>query len=193
MKNARFLLLFSTVLLTACGSPKNGGVSLQENLQNPLFAQRYYEDMAGQMVTFVLNKDSILKDDAKKAAVDAARSDATKRAGDALNIKQQGRTAFLISEQGLSEGNVLILKDTLYLGPDFLVSPSPSMHLYLSDITDPRLASFPDTTAVDLGLVQNPYGAQSVELPKNDVSYRTVVLWDTKLKMVYGFAQFSGQ
>jgi hypothetical protein len=169
-------------LLAACGASTQNSVSLDDNLKNPLYAQHYYEDMSEQMVSLELNKDPVLKDASKKSIVDNARIDATKRAQDAVDLKTKGLNG------------VNVMNNTLYFGTDFIVSPGPSLHVFLSNVIDPRQVHFPDPTAVDLGSIKTAYGAQAYPLPESTTpkTYRSLALWDNALGTFYGFAQLQG-
>jgi hypothetical protein len=167
---------------------------LDDNLKNPLYAQHYYEDMSEQMVSLELNKDPVLKDASKKSIVDNARIDATKRAQDAVDLKTKGLNGSIMSDADLAVGSVNVMNNTLYFGTDFIVSPGPSLHVFLSNVIDPRQVHFPDPTAVDLGSIKTAYGAQAYPLPESTTpkTYRSLALWDNALGTFYGFAQLQG-
>ncbi|UPA22289.1 DM13 domain-containing protein [Candidatus Peribacteria bacterium] len=191
MKHARTLLLIAPLFLAACGTTQTGGSNtLDENLGNPLFAQRYYTDLAEHMVSLQLREDPIMKDAGKKAVIDRTRANAAEKAQDAIDLNAKGQKGYFISERDLSLGSVTLVNGMLYFSPDFISTPGPSLHVYLSDVTDPRQGEFPDASAVDLGLLKNIIGAQSFALPEKAAdSYRTVVLWDDDLGIVHGFVQ----
>ena len=67
------------------------------------------------------------------------------------------------------------------------------MRVYLTTAVDPRGVNFPDASALSLGLLQTPYGAQEYAFDESDSNpeFRTVVLYDTRLERIYGFAQLS--
>ena len=194
MKHPSLLLALPLLLLSACSAPSSGSQTLDENLSNPLFAHRYYIELVDEMVNFHLNNDPIIKDSAKKAAIDDARISGTKHVEETSRLKQQGLRGSIQSETDRAAGSVLLVNDTLYFGTDFIVSPGPALHVYLTTIVDPRQVRFPDDTAIDLGPVQNPYGAQAFPLPKTDkaTTYRTVAIWDNALSTFYGFSQLQG-
>ncbi len=190
----RSLLLALPLLLSACAPHTSGSVTLDDNLKNPLFAHRYYIELVDQMVNFELTNDPILKEAGKKAAIDDARIKGTKLAQDTALLNQKGLRGTIQSEKDQAAGSVLLLDNTLYFGTDFITSPGPSLHVYLTTVIDPRQVHFPDATAIDLGPVQNPYGAQAFTLPKTDkpVNFHSLTLWDNALGTSYGFAQLQG-
>ena len=53
--------------------------------------------------------------------------------------------------------------------------------------------TFPDATAIDLGALEYPYGAIVLQVPhqQQPEKYRSLVLWDSTFKRMYGFAQLS--
>lgn len=192
MKNTRALLFLAPLFLAACaGSTPTNSVSLDESLHNPLFAQRYYEDLSALMVTLTVNKDPILKDAGKKAIIDATREQAVKQAQAAAAAQAKGWNGSIMSDKDMAVGSVTLLDNALYFSTDFVSSPGPALHVYLSNAIDPRQVHFPDPTAVDLGALKNPYGAQTYILPKEDATktFHSVALWDNALGMIYAFAQ----
>ncbi len=90
-------------------------------------------------------------------------------------------------------GYVLHLDCTVFFSSDFTTSPGPSLRVFLTTTVDPRDVTFPDKSAVDLGPLQSAYGAQQYSMPGDDSAgaLRTFVLFDTRLKSIYGFAQLS--
>ncbi len=192
MKHARALLLATPLFLAACsGSTPANSVSLDESLQNPLFAQRYYTDLSEQMVSLELRKDPILQKADKKSLVERTRIQATKHAEEAAARQGKGMNGSLMSPKDLTIGTVTFLDGALFFSTDFIATPGPSLHVYLTNAVDPRDVRFPDETAIDLGALKNPYGAQTYVLSKKDATrtYRTAVLWDNALGSLYGFAQ----
>lgn len=190
MKRTPLFLASSLLVLTACASRTAGTSSLEGNLANPLFAKSYYADLATQMAAFEIRNDPMLKNERTKNALEAAREDAIGKTEEASLLVEEGRTGLIISDRDVSIGTALIRDNMLHFGSDFVTAPGPSLHVYLTDITDPRTDAFPDDAAVDLGPIVTTYGAQSFALPEeNTHAYKTVVLWDTSLRTVYGFVQ----
>ena len=194
MKHRSLLLALPLMLLGACSAQSSGSVTLDDNLKNPLFAHRYYIDLVDEMVNFQLNNDPVIKDAGKRSAIDDARIQGTKHAQETALLNQKGQRGTIQSEKERTAGSVLLLGNTLFFGTDFITSPGPSLHVYLTTVVDPRQSHFPDATAIDLGPVQNPYGAQAFLLPKTDkpVTYRSVGIWDDALGTFWGFAQLQG-
>jgi hypothetical protein len=197
MKISRTLPLASLLLLAACSSGSTGSSTLDDKLKNPLYAQKYYEDLVDHMVSLEIHNDPVLKINGVQAAVDYARTEDVKLAQDAAKLKSQGLRGVIVSDTAESEGSALLVNGVLYFGPDFYVSPSPSVHVFLSNVVDPRPVKFPDATAVDLGVIQDPYGAQSFTLPETQnttqqTPKRTLVIFDTKIQKLLGFVQLSG-
>ena len=196
MKHVLILSTAGLVLLTlvACGVRATGG-SANEMLNNPLYAEWYYKDLVEDMMNMEIQNDPITQDEKKKAVIDATRQDALELAKEATKRRQTGVSGHFTPGQENVQGQALLLSGILYLGPDFDAVPGPSLHLYLTTAVDPRDLKFPDPTALDLGVLHGPYGAQAYLLPRaqQDLLYRSVVLWDTKLDRLYGFAQLAGQ
>lgn len=190
MHTSRLLIPASLLLLAACSGASTGSATLDQKLKNPLYAKHYYEDLVGQMVTLEINNDPILK--TAKKVVDDTRIDGTKLAQNAVDTSSNNPHGSFISDKHLVQGSALAIGSTLYLGSDFQSTPGPSLHIYLTSAVDPRVVQFPDTTAVDLGTLQDPYGAQQFSIPEQKTGapeLRTVVLWDNAIGMAYGFVQ----
>jgi hypothetical protein len=189
-KLAPFLLL--SFLLVACSKTGPGSISQGERMQNPFFAERYYDELTEEMVNLQLQDKTVTSDPRMLTIVDETRRDALAKAQEQTKKKREGRFGGFLTATQQTQGWALLLKGTLYLSTDFTSLPGPSLHLYLSEVMDPRDASFPEKTSVDLGLLESPYGAQQYALPSaaaTNVKLRTVVLYDTKLKRIYSFVQ----
>lgn len=166
-------------------------MSLNDKLQNPLFAQKYYEDLASHMVSLEIHNDAILKNAGIKSIVDKTRLDSVVQAQTAARQKGNGKSGVFVSDDDEVGGSVLLEGSTVYVGPDFLLSPGPSTHFYLTTAVDPRSVPFPDKTAIDLGAVHDAYGAQTLTVPNATSADRTLVVYDTQLKKIFGFAQLA--
>lgn len=192
MRTAHLLLLLPALLLAGCGV-QTTALTLQDHLQNPLYAERYWDELVDRMANLQIQNDPILEDDALATLVEETKRDALENSQRIrTHIREGARGAFLtINEQ--VDGYALLLDDTLWLDSTFAAYPGPSLHLYLSEIVDPRDAVFPDASSLDMGILQNLYGAQKYVLPeeKENESYRTAVLWDTQLHRLYAFAQLA--
>lgn len=164
-----------------------------DNLKNPLYAAQYYADLTERMVNLELQEDPVTKDARKRTIIDQVRKNAVANTQRVASLKQQGQEGILISDSDLARGQVLLLKSTLFFGTDFSTVPGPELHVFLSNVLDPRDGQFPDPTAVDLGVLRDAFGAQSIAIAAStDLSdVRTVALYDTKLGQLYGFAQLS--
>ncbi len=179
--------------LAACGGNTERTSVDQEN-KNPLTASRYGDELADAMANLVIQDDPAAKDPAMRKVIDAEIARGKKIGIDARAVQAKGLKGFIIPVREEVQGNVLYFEDMFYLSSDFITKPGPALHVFLTTAVDPRdIASFPDTTALDLGEVQNAYGAQSYAVPtqENPALYRTFVLFDLKLKRIYGFAQIS--
>jgi hypothetical protein len=188
-------ILLPVLMLASCTAGQSINQSLETSLENPLVAERYYDDLVEQMVDLVLQNDPLSTDETTKDIIEETRVEGLKNANEATDEQERGKRGVVVSDFGYSIGEVLILDGKLYIGPDFETKPGPDLHAYLSTVLDPRDGSFPDEAAIDLGILANPYGAQiynlSPEVSEN-AELRTFVLYDTKLRRIYGFAQLSG-
>ncbi len=191
------LIASSLLLLSACGRPATAvSVSLEQRLANPLFAEYYYDDLVEHLVDLEIQNDAMLEDASVKAASDAARRDGLLAAKSATKKQEEGLSGNMVPAKDFTEGEVLVVDNMLFFHPEFITTPGPDVRVYVSNVIDPRDAAFPDPTAVDVGMLQSPYGEQSYALvaPKEGEapSLRSVVLWDAALKRIVGFAQLHG-
>lgn len=184
------LAVASLLLLPACGrSGEAASVRFDALMTNPLFADQYWTDLTNSMVDIQLHKEAgIVDNDAKSKQADAIRKDAAIHEQAVARIVHSGRVGSFIPVKDHAEGSALIQGSTLFLSPGFATSPGPSLHLYLTTVADPRDGTFPDSTSIDLGLLQSPYGTQQYATAA-DKTIRTVVLYDTTLQRIHGFAQ----
>lgn len=185
------VLCLGSMLLAGC-SPELS-VQLQDRLKNPLYAEQYYDLLLDRMVDLKIREDPILKDSAKAAVIEDTRLSALMRTKEANTAQREGMLGAFISGVEEAHGEALLTESALYLGPTFETYPGPSLHVLLTTVVDPREGIFPDPTSVDLGAIEDPFGAQTFSVPKleNASAYRTVVIWDTKLERIYGFAQLA--
>lgn len=185
------LLLLSPLLLAAC-APAGDGVTFERLMDNPLYAERYYDDLTEEMVNLVLQEDPVLQDEEMKARIEETRVESLRAAEKAVERQDEGLFGQIVSDYSYAKGEVLLLDGILYIGPDFETFPGMDLRVYLSSVLDPREGVFPDESAVELGPVKNLYGEHAYEVPAgNDGNLRTYVLYDAELKRVYGFAQLS--
>lgn len=195
MKLAQSTITVATLalLLAGCG-PKAESPSVELLLGNPLFAERYSEEMVDVLTELEIMADPILEDEGKKTQVANVKTDWLEIARNARSLQRKGLEASLITIGAFTQGDVLLLENGLYFGPTTEIAPGPSLHVYISTEIDPRDVVFPDPSAKDLGVLPLPYGASAMSLPDDTgdlIKYRTVVLWDTILNRIYGFAQLS--
>lgn len=185
------LALAPAIALSAC----NGSTSMNSDpLQNPLYAEYYYDDLVESMVNFQLNDPNAVADDERlQKVLEDVRYQGLKKAQEANKLQDTGAKGMLVQAKAFAQGEALFANNTVYFGPDFLSAPGPSLHVYLSTRVDPRdVEVFPSADDVDLGLMTTPYGTQQYATPELDpVAYRTVVLYDTMLKRVYSFVQLA--
>lgn len=189
----RSLLLLAPLLLVACKTTTSD-ISYDALLKNPLFVEQYAEQLVETMVNLEIYEDPIVEDVAKKKVIDATKEYWLQQAVQARKDQRNGMKGNFIQITEYTEGEVLFTGDAVHFGPTFSVSPGPELRVILTNAIDPRDVTFPDETAIDVGELTVPYGAQSFILKEKieDITqYRTVVLWDKKLDRLYAFAQMS--
>ena len=162
-------------------------------LSNPLYAEILAENMVDTMVNLEIYNDPILEDEEKKQIADSTKEQWLAAAKVARALQREGAKGQFIPMKEYAEGEVLLLENNVHFSTFFNTVPGPSLHVFLSKAVDPRDVRFPDESALDLGEMTVPYGAQSYAVPETDAlqEYRTVVLWDTELDRLYAFAQIS--
>lgn len=160
-------------------------------LENPLTASRYGDELADTMANFIISEDSAVKNEAMRRLIEKEIGRGKSIATEAREIQANGWAGGFVGVRADVRGYVLYLPDTIYISPDFETEPGPALRLYLTTVVDPRDAEFPDATSVDVGPLKSAYGAQEYRVPaqKEEGKLRTFVLYDTRLKMIYGFAQ----
>jgi hypothetical protein len=185
------VLVCSVVLaLSSCGS---GDRTVSWNDGNPLVTSRYGDDLADTMANLIISKDPAADDPMMRPTIDKAIKDGKRIGAEARTVMNQGLQGGLIAIKEDLQGFAVYVNDTLFFSSDFEVKPGPALHVFLTRAVDPRDIQFPDATAIDLGIIQSPFGAQQYDVPhqaKAD-AIRTVVFWDTSLKRLYGFGQLS--
>ncbi len=182
----KFLPLAPLFLLTACGS--SASMSLESHLQNPLFAEQYYDAQVENMVNMIIASGSLMQDPSMKDAINATRLEGLRLAKEATEMQGNGMEGDIMSDSQSAMGEVLLLDGNLYLGPDFRVVPGINLHVYLSTVVDPREGVFPDETAQDLGPVRNTFGDAIYTGADLDNAY-TFVIYDKGTKQIVGFSQ----
>lgn len=191
MKGSHFIILCSSIfLLTACGPTTT---SIDQQNANPLVASRYGDELADTMANLVIQNDPIIKEPGMQQIIEKEIARGKSIAMNARETQAQGMKGQIIALKESVIGSVLLFSDTLYFSSDFEAKPGPDLHVYLTTIVDPRDETFPDATALDLGTIQSSYGAQQYNISSSidPVKMRTLVLFDTKLRRIYGFAQLS--
>lgn len=193
MKHSSLLLAsVAAVALSACSQ---NTIARQDLTQNPLFAKYYYQDLVDTMANYSIQNDPIVKDADKKKVIDSVKARGQEHIKDATAKINAGKHGGFMSDHDYASGTALLLDGMLYFSQDFNTLPSPETHVILSTLLDPRAGSgataFSDKDALDLGLLQTPYGAQSYEVhaDANKKTFRSVVLWDRRLERLMGFAQ----
>ena len=193
MKTSSLLPLLALFAVVGCATSvdTSNPISFDKMMTNPLYAQRYWEDLTETMVNIQINKDKdIVGNQQKLAAVDTLRRNALEKAQTISLLMHGGKEGQFLTIKEQTNGSVLLLNNILYFSPDFETIPGSSLHLYLTQSVDPRNGSFPDKTSTDLGKLASPYGAQQYPVPgKNVTALRTAVLYDTDLSRIYGFVQ----
>ncbi|MBI1813129.1 DM13 domain-containing protein [Candidatus Peregrinibacteria bacterium] len=187
--------------LTACQPAPTPHVTLEQRLRNPIFAERYWGELVDRMVSLQMNDQKLLQYKTRAAIVDKIRLDALGREQDYTRKRHEAVIGNFVSIGEQVQGPAMLAGNALSLGPGFETDPGPSLHVYLTTVMDPRDVPFPDATSVDLGRLESPYDSQQYDVPlppKPSGSgsavpphYRTVVLWDSQLQLLYGFAQLS--
>ncbi|MDP6562057.1 MAG: DM13 domain-containing protein [Candidatus Peribacteraceae bacterium] len=188
----RSIALITPLLLAACGGTYNP--DQKALLENPLYLEQYAEQLVDAMVNLEIYEDPLLEDAAKQKVVDSTKEYWLKKAKEARKAQRKGMKGSFTTMKEYTEGEVVFNGKTVYFGPTFDTTPGPSVHAFLTVTVDPRDVQFPDITAIDLGEVKVPFGAQGFVLDEkieDFIKYRTVVLWDTKLDRLYGFAQMT--
>ena len=185
---------FALLALTACqNTDESQEHTLDYLLENPLYAERYAESMVDTMVNLEIYNDPTIEDETKREIAEKAKITWLEIAQEARKEQRKGSIGQFIPAQEYAAGEVLYLNDTIFLAPDFDSSVGPSMHFFLTTAVDPRDVEFPDETAIDVGEIRSNLGTGRYDVPEveDPKAYRTLVLWDTKLERIYGFAQLN--
>lgn len=190
MKKTPFIALPCLALLAACTGTS---VHTTDNqLDNPLYAERYYDALVDSMVNLVLQNDPLAKDEQALKVIEKYRVEGLRQANKATEKQSDGISGQILSDFDYSHGEVLLLNNTVYVGPDFDTVPGPDLRAYISSVVDPRAQDFPDETAIDLGPVKAAFGAHSYTLPESTgtgANTHSFVLYERRLNRIFGFAQ----
>lgn len=186
MKHARIFTLLSLIFFAGCSSQP----SAPEN--NSLLKSQRLEELADTLANIIITEDPASKDVVTRNMITAEIAKTKEALAAEQAAQKNGLSGPFLSVMESVQGNVLLKDGMLYLSSDFYSRPGLSLHLYLTTAVDPRDVTFPDVTAVDLGALDYPFGpmAFAVHGDKTE-NMRTAVLWDAKLKRLYGFAQLS--
>lgn len=190
-----YIAVCAAVLVASCGHATPVGThrqTLEEHLENPLFAEQYSEQLVDRLTMLEINQDPMLEDNKVRKKVEKAKLEWLEVARAARKQQREGVYGGFAYVDEFVDGEVALIGDHLYMAPSFTSDPGVDVHLYLTELIDPRESDFPDETSVDLGKLRNPYGAHSYDLSGLEVPLeplRTVVLWDRGLERLYGFVQ----
>lgn len=187
----RKIVLLPVLLLAACSALPAPDAALRESLRNPLFRENYYSDLTDHFVNLQIHNDPVTQSGSTKALINHAREEALAAAQEASKVVSSGIFDHFNPVKEDTVGSALLVEDGFYIGTDFSTIPGLDLHVFLTTVVDPREGTFPDATALDLGSLKSPYGAQSYALPEGKEFGRnmTVVLYDLALKRIHGFAQ----
>jgi hypothetical protein len=182
--------IFFLPILTSCANRMDDVRTTEEGstMNNPLVAEQYWSELAEHMADFSRNKDPILKNELQASYIEEQRKRGLDMVGSVREKMEEGmRGGFHpVAEPVL--GVALVLENKLYFSPTFLTFPNPQAHVYLSSVVDPRDVKFPDPSAMDIGSLLTPYGAQSYTIDPS-LRPRTIVIYDRRLERIIGFAQ----
>lgn len=188
MRPLSFAVILTALTLIACSSIHT---SIGQENTNPFVAERYGDELADTLANLIINKDPMINTPGTQAIIEDEIGKAKTISADAREREDAGMRGGIIGVKEDVSGRVLLLDGKLYLSSDFDTRPGIDLHVYLTTVNDPRAISFPDGTAVDLGVIQSTYGAQTYAVSSDNDQLRTAVFWDKKLKRLYGFSQLS--
>ncbi len=190
MKNILFPTVATVLVLSGCAQQTT---SIQEQNMNPLSATRYEEELANTLANFIIQKEKFTEVPGVAEKLQKYIVKAKNRLADADDILNAGMKGPMLSMKVTTTGYAALIGTKLYFSTDFETKPGINLHVYITEAVDPRDVEFPDSTAIDLGEIQTPYGAQVYDVPrqKKKNALRTVVLWDKELKLLYSFGQLS--
>jgi len=168
MKKYSILPILLSLALVGCGSTRLPDQSLMDN---PLFVERYADEIVSSFTEMEIQKDPIMEDESKKDFIKSAKTKWLRVAKEATADQLEGKIGHFLKWEEFAMGEVLFTYPKLYIGPTFETTPGPNLHLYLTTEVDPREIEFPDETAIDIGTPVSPYGAQTYEVPENGRSF----------------------
>lgn len=193
MKSFSFLPVIVALTLIFSGCMNANTTSITQENTNPLTATRYGDELADSLANLIIQNNPIVEKEGIKDRIQKEIEDAKKISQDANKRLSGAMMGPLLAMQMDAVGYIAYVRDTLFLSSDFYSKPGPNLHVYLTTVVDPRDVEFPDPSAIDLGVIQSPYGAQQYQVPSQDdpTMLRTFVLWDQGLNLLYSFAQLS--
>lgn len=191
------ILSLATLLLAGCGKPLQS-VDIQRYYgSNPLVEEQRATELAQVMVQMIVNEKAALLGDDLFDEVDRLRIGAGQQIEAATKERKNGLLGQWNPHKQRALGFTLVRpKDgVIFTGTTFEADPGVELHIFATKTVDPRTVEFPDAESKDLGLLLFPYGAQTLTFDPAlwDEDFRTLVLYDVKLKRVYGFLQLSVQ
>ncbi|HRH93242.1 MAG TPA: hypothetical protein PKV72_01775 [Candidatus Peribacteria bacterium] len=192
MQRTSLLALSGALLLSACGSA--GGTAAAGN--NPLLQIQHDEQLADSLANLIITKDPLADDASTRTMLEGEIAKTKESLAATQRAQAAGMSGPMRSEKEEVGGWALYMNNTLYTSSDFSSPPGLDLHLYVTAVVDPRDVVFPDITSIDLGRIEYPYGAMALPVhakPDAVKNLRSVVLWDAKLKRLYGFAQLSAR
>lgn len=196
MNNHRITLLTASALfLSACSPSPVAVTDIESETLNPLTAIQYGNELADTLADIIIQKDPLLETPGTEEMLQNQITNAKSIVQAGKDAQSRGRFGPFIEIDEYVSGNVLYVDNRLYFSPSFVSDPGLSLHVYLTQAVDPREGVFPDATAIDLGEIQTVYGPQTYVVPEqeNPDLYRMVVLWDTEMERLYGFAQIDAR
>ncbi len=188
------LCLTTGLMLTACSATQSiKTTSIDEQNSNPLTAARYGDRLADALANLIIMKHPVTGKPENVAIIQTEIAKAKGISADARQRMAMGKQGAFIPIDGDTLGYALMLNGKLYFSSEFDTKPGVDVHVYLTTVADPRDISFPDKNAVDLGSLQAAYGPQVYAVPTqaDAKTYRTLVLWERKLKLLYAFVQLA--
>ncbi len=196
MKRA-LLFSLSTLLLAGCGKPLQN-VDIQKYYgSNPLVEEQRATELTQVMVNMIVNEKAALLEDDLFDEVDRMRLDSGKKTEVATKDRKNGLLGQWNPHKQRALGFTLVRpkEGVIFTGTTFESDPGVELHIFATKTVDPRTVEFPDTDSKDLGLLLFPYGAQTLTFDPAlwNEDFRTLVLYDVKLKRVYGFLQLGVQ
>ncbi len=185
------------LLLTACSNNLQSMDVQSYFANNPVAAEEAATALGQVYVGMIVNEKAELQKNDLFDEVDRMRAEAGAAIEAATRERKNGLLGQFIPFKQYTAGVVVVRpKDgIIFTGTTFESDPGPDLHLYASVVSDPREGVFPDESAKDLGLMGFTYGPQTMTFDAtlwND-DFRTLIIYDAKLKRVYGFAQVGPQ